>query len=34
MDGLAELKRTYNDGEPWPSLSLGEELPRGRRVQQ
>jgi len=34
MDGLAELERTYNDGKPWPSLAPGEELPRGRRVQQ
>lgn len=33
MDGLAELERTYNDGEPWPSLAPGEELPRGRKVQ-
>jgi len=32
MDGLAEHERTYNNGEPWPSLAPGEELPRGRRV--
>lgn len=33
MDGLAELERAHNNGEPWPSLAPGEELPRGRRVQ-
>lgn len=33
MDGLAEHERTYNHGEPWPSLAPGEELPRGRRVR-
>jgi len=33
MDGLAQLERTYNNGEPWPSMPPGEELPRGRTVQ-
>lgn len=33
MDGLAQLERTYNNGEPWPSMPPGEELPRGRTVR-
>ncbi|WP_454778715.1 hypothetical protein [Georgenia muralis] len=33
MDGLVELERKYNGGKPFPTLTPGEELPRGRQVQ-